>query len=242
MQGIKLRADSNIDLLKNNPYPGRGIILGMSPDAKSLVQVYWIMGRSENSRNRIFVEENGFIKTEAWDASKVEDPSLIIYFAARHHDSRHIISNGDQTDTVYEAIKRSGTFEEALSTRTFEPDGPNYTPRISGLMDMEDKKCTYKLSILKSMHNNPDFCVRQFYCYEKGVPGYGHCIHTYAGDGEPLPSFDREPYLVPVFDDINETADFYWKTLNFENKISILAKYIDIETNKFKSIIINKNL
>lgn len=241
METIKIKSAYNINLLRNNPYPGRGIVTGMSPDSKRLVQIYWIMGRSENSRNRIFIEENGFIKTEAWDACKVEDPSLIIYYAAKHQKATHIISNGDQTDTVYNAIECSDTFEDALNTRNFEPDIPNYTPRISGVIDLNDKQYTYKLYIIKSIYNNPSFCVRQFYYYEKAIPGFGHCIHTYLGDGDPLPSFDKEPFVVPIFDDIYETANFYWDILNENNKISILAKYIDISTNEFKTAIINKS-
>lgn len=241
MNSLKIKSEYNIKLIKTNPYPGRGIIMGMTPDSKMLAQVYWIMGRSNNSRNRIFREEEGFVRTEAWEPSKVEDPSLIIYFPVKHHNRVHIVSNGDQTDTIYEAVKCSETFEAALSARTFEPDAPNYTPRISGLMDLEDKKYSYKLSIIKSIDNNPDFCQRQFFYYEEGIPGYGHCLHTYSTDGDPIPSFDREPFLVPIFSDIQETADFYWNTLNYDNKISLLVKYINIETNDFRTVIINKN-
>lgn len=238
---INEKSTINLNLLKNNPYPGRGIITGMSPDSKNMVQVYWIMGRSENSRNRVFVNENGFIKTEPWDIKKVEDPSLIIYYVARNYNDTHIVTNGDQTDTIYNALIKSGTFESALDTRVFEPDAPNYTPRISGIIDLSDKQYSYKLSILKSMDNNPDFCQRQFYCYERAIPGFGHCIHTYNEDGNPLPSFAGEPYTLPLFDDINETAKFYWNALNEENKISVLVKFIDVASNEFKSVIINKH-
>jgi IMP cyclohydrolase len=241
METIKIKSDCNVNSLRNNSYPGRGIIMGMSPDSKRLVQIYWIMGRSQNSRNRIFVNENGFIKTEVWDASKVEDPSLIIYYAAKHQKANHIVSNGNQTDTVYKSLECSETFEDALSTRKFEPDVPNYTPRISGLIDLYDNECTYKLSIIKSIYNNPSFCERHFYYYEKAIPGFGHCIHTYSGDANPLPSFNTEPFVVPIFDDIQETANFYWDILNENNKISIFTKFIDIDTNEFKTLIINKN-
>ena len=240
MKDINLVAVDNIEALKANPYPGRGIIIGMSPDAKHLVQLYWIMGRSENSRNRIFVNENGFIKTEAFDPSKVKDPSLIIYYAAKHLDDCHIVTNGDQTDTIFNALNSGDSFEDALYTRSFEPDGPNFTPRISSLVDLKCKKHIYKLSILKTFAGNPECCVRQFYNYEKAIPGYGHCIHTYRGDGEPLPSFDREPYITPVFDDIDRMVEFYWDALNKDNRISIFAKYINLSTKEFETRIINK--
>ena len=215
-------------------YPGRGIIIGMTPDGKNMVQVYWIMGRSENSRNRIFAMEDGFVKTEAFDISKLSDPSLVIYYAARNYDNIHIVTNGDQTDTIYEMK----SFEDALATRTFEPDPPNFTPRISGICN----NGKYKLSILKSIDNNSDYCVRQYFNYDKPIAGIGHCIHTYDCDGNPLPSFSGEPYKVPVFNCIDETADYYWNNLNEENKISLFVKFIDIENNKFNIKIINKNV
>ena len=215
-------------------YPGRGIVIGMTPDGKHMVQVYWIMGRSENSRNRIFAMDNGFVKTEAFDISKLSDPSLVIYYAAKNYDNVHIVTNGDQTDTIYEMK----SFEGALNTRTFEPDSPNFTPRISGIYN--DGK--YKLSILKSIGNNSDYCVRQYFNYDKPIAGIGHCIHTYDCDGNPLPSFSGEPYQVPLYDCIEETADYYWSRLNEENKISLFVKFIDIENNKYNIKIINKNI
>lgn len=237
----KQRLTANYEMLKTNTYPGRGIILGMSPDAKYMVQVYWIMGRSENSRNRIFEEKNGFVRTKAFDESKLVDPSLIIYFPARHDDGRHIITNGDQTDTIFETMAKGGSFEDALNTRCFEPDAPNFTPRISGIIDLKDPQYAYKLSILKSYNNAGTFCIRNYFNYEKGIQGVGHCIHTYVQDGSPIPSFAGEPYELELFDDINETVEHYWKALNEDNRVSILAKYIRIEDGNFEIRIINKN-
>lgn len=237
----KQQQDANYELLRANAYPGRGIIIGMSPDEKHMVQVYWIMGRSENSRNRVFVEENGFVRTKAFDESKLKDPSLIIYFPAKHESGRHIITNGDQTDTIFETTARGGSFEDALNTRCFEPDAPNFTPRISGIVDLNDHKYAYKLSILKSFNNEGTFCIRNYFNYEKAIPGVGHCIHTYAQDGNPIPSFSGEPYELELFDDIDETIQHYWKALNEENRVSILAKYINVGDGSFKIRIINKN-
>ena len=220
-----------------NSYPGRGIVIGMTPDGKNMAQVYWIMGRSENSRNRIFVLENEFVKTQAYDIAKLSDPSLVIYYAAKHYDNVHIVTNGDQTDTIYEMK----SFENALHTRTFEPDSPNYTPRISGVVDF-DGKYIYKLSILKSIGNNPDYCIRQYFNYDNPIAGAGHCIHTYECDSNPLKSFNGEPYIVPVFDCIDETAEFYWNKLNEENRISLFVKFINIETKETNIKIINKNI
>ena len=171
-------ARENSEKLKKNSYPGRGIVLGLNSDGDKLIQIYWIMGRSENSRNRIFVEEDGFVRTKAFDESKLEDPSLIIYYPLKTIGKYHIISNGDQTDTVYDVLKENKTFEEALMNRTFEPDAPNYTPRITGLMELGGQNA-YSLSILKTQDGNPDTCIRNFYNYEKAVPSIGHCIHTY---------------------------------------------------------------
>lgn len=247
MNNIQALAEGNLGLLKKNPYPGRGIVIGMTADSKHMVQVYWIMGRSENSRNRIFVNENGFIKTEAFDPSKVKDPSLIIYYAAKHLNRVHIVTNGDQTDTIYAALTRGNSeagaraFEDALDTRKFEPDAPNYTPRISGLIDFNNPKAAYQLSILKSVEHNPNHCVRQYYSYELGLPGFGHCLHTYSGDGEPLPSFGGEPYLVPLWNRIEEAEEHYWDALNAENRISMLVKFIKVENGEAESRIVNKN-
>jgi hypothetical protein len=222
-------AEKNADKLKENPYPGRGIVLGLTPDGGKLVQIYWIMGRSENSRNRIFALENSFVRTRAYDESKVKDPSLIIYYPLKAFGPYHIISNGDQTDTVYDSLKTGGSFEEALMTRTFEPDSPNFTPRITGLTLLGGRN-TYSLSILKSQQGNPDTCIRSFFNYEKPIPGLGHCIHTYENDGEPLPSFNGEPYLMPIPDNIDQALIEYWELLNNDNRISLLVKTIEIRT------------
>ncbi|HEX2954429.1 MAG TPA: IMP cyclohydrolase [Bacillota bacterium] len=231
----------NLQRLKENPYPGRGIIQGMTPDEQHMVQVYWIMGRSENSRNRVFVEENGFVKTKLWDESKVSDPSLIIYYPARHIQKAHIITNGDQTDTIFNAVREGKSFEAALDTRTFEPDAPNFTPRISGIIDLADQQYAYRLSILKSFHNDSEYTQRHNFLYERPIPGAGHCIHTYAGDGNPLPSFAGEPYVLPLLNDPAETADLYWRTLNTENKVSLLVKFIDHKSGQAKLVIVNKH-
>jgi IMP cyclohydrolase len=241
VENINIKCNDNINSLKNNLYPGRGIVVGMTPDSKRLVQLYWIMGRSENSRNRIFVNENGFIKTEPWKKEKVEDPSLIMYYAAKHHNSTHIVSNGDHTERIYDIIRQHGKPEDASNNIIFEPDKPNFTPRILGLVELNEKQYAYKLFIFKSFNNNPGFCMRQYFYYETAMSGLGHCMHTYSGDGNPLPSFDKEPYIVPLFDDISETATFYWNTLNKDNKISIFVKFIDLYTTDFKTLIINKN-
>ncbi len=238
---MKTLLNTNLQSLKQNPYPGRGMVIGQSPDAGHYIQIYWIMGRSENSRNRIFVEEDGFVKTEAFDKERVTDPSLIIYYPIRSIGGRHIVSNGDQTDTIFESLKKGETFESALNTREFEPDAPHYTPRISGIVDLDDPKHAYKLSILKPVCNNPEYGIRQYFNYEKAVPGVGHCIHTYAQDGDPLPSFDGEPYLVGLPDDLDETAQLYWETLNEDNRISLTVKRINVETGETALRIINKN-
>lgn len=232
---------SNYEKLKNNVYPGRGIIIGMSPDSKHMIQVYWIMGRSQNSRNRVFEEENGFVRTKAFDESKLVDPSLIIYYPARHYNNCHIITNGDQTDTIYNELIKGGSFEKALDTRCFEPDSPNFTPRISGITYIGNSQYAYKLSILKSYNNDGATSIRQYFNYEKGIAGIGHCIHTYVGDGDPLPSFSGEPYELELFDDIDKTAEFYWNALNNDNKVSLLAKYISVDDGSFKIKILNKN-
>ncbi|MEN8905790.1 MAG: IMP cyclohydrolase [Clostridiales bacterium] len=238
---MKKISNKNIEMLKKNSYPGRCIIIGMTPDAKNFVQIYCIMGRSENSRNRIFVEEKGEVKTKAWDESKVKDPSLIIYNVTKVFENMHIITNGDHTDTIVDYVKEGQSFEDALNTRKFEPDEPNYTPRISGIIQMDNNKCIYKLSILKSFLNSSISCLRQYYNYESAIPGIGHCIHTYKGDGNPLPSFENEPYVVPILDNIDETLNLYWNIINEENKVSLLVKYINIETKKYQIKIINKH-
>jgi IMP cyclohydrolase len=243
---FKMKLDAlisrNMENLERNPYPGRGIILGLTPDGRNWVQVYWIMGRSANSRNRLFVVEDGFVKTQAFDEAKVEDPSLIIYYPARHYQNSHIVTNGDQTDTIWETLQKGGTFETALATRTFEPDAPNFTPRISGLISPEEPKCAYHLAIIKTVADNPDCCVRQYFHYQQALPGVGHCLHTYSGDGNPLPSFNGEPYLAPLQNSGDEIAAFYWRLLNKENKISLLVKLINVRTHAATLKILNKHL
>jgi hypothetical protein len=219
----------------------RGIVIGKTPDGKHMVQVYWIMGRSENSRNRVFEVEDGFVKIRPYDAAKVADPSLIVYYPARHFRNFHIITNGDQTDTIYTALQQGSSFEAALMNRCFEPDAPNYTPRISGLVDLERRGSIYRLSILKTESRNPDYCVRAFYHYETAIPGFGHCIHTYIGDGNPLPSFEGDPYMVSIPGRIDEVRDFYWDSLNAENRISIMVKFIHAETGEAHVQIVNKH-
>ena len=236
------QAEQYFGQLKQNVYPGRGIVIGQTEDGKHLVQVYWIMGRSENSRNRVFIAEpNGFLRTEAKDPAKLTDPSLIIYYPVRHRDGAHIVTNGDQTDTIYEELpKHGGTFESALAKRTYEPDAPNFTPRISGIVDLNDKQFAYKLSILKSAGNTEDQTLRHTYSYEKALPGFGHVIHTYEGDGNPLPSFSGEPKLVPLKGDAKQIADTYWSMLNEENRISLLVKTIRLDDGASELLVINK--
>lgn len=227
--------------LRDNAYPGRGIVIGRSADGAKAVTAYFIMGRSSNSRNRVFVEEGEGIRTEAYDPSKLEDPSLIIYAPVRVLGSRTIVTNGDQTDTVYDGMAEGLTFEQSLTSREFEPDGPNYTPRISGVMHVEDGKYDYAMSILKSNNGNPDACNRYTFTYENPVAGEGHFIHTYMHDGNPLPSFEGEPKLVGIEDDIDAFAEKIWNSLNEDNKVSLFVRFIDISTGKYETRIINKN-
>lgn len=227
--------------LKDNAYPGRGIVIGRSADGTKAVTAYFIMGRSSNSRNRVFVEEGEGIRTEAYDPSKLEDPSLIIYAPVRVLGSRTIVTNGDQTDTVYDGMAEGLTFEQSLTSREFEPDGPNYTPRISGVMHVEDGTYDYAMSILKSNNGNPDACNRYTFTYENPVAGEGHFIHTYMHDGNPLPSFEGEPKLVGIENDIDAFAEKIWNSLNEDNKVSLFVRFIDISTGKYETRIINKN-
>ncbi|WP_346684976.1 IMP cyclohydrolase [Anaerostipes butyraticus] len=227
--------------LQANAYPGRGIVIGKSPDGAKAVTAYFIMGRSENSRNRIFAEEGEGIRTQAFDESKLTDPSLIIYAPVRVLGNKTIVTNGDQTDTVYDGIKEGLTFEQSLRSREFEPDGPNYTPRISGIMQVEDGTFHYAMSILKSNNGNPDSCNRYTFTYENPVPGEGHFIHTYMHDGDPLPSFEGEPKLVAVEDDIDTFTKTLWESLNEDNKVSLFVRYIDIATGTYETRIVNKN-
>lgn len=227
--------------LKSNSYPGRGIIIGKSPDGKKAVTAYFIMGRSENSRNRVFVEDGEEIRTQAFDPSKLTDPSLIIYAPVRVLGNKTIVTNGDQTDTIYEGMDKQLTFEQSLRSREFEPDGPNYTPRISGVMHIENGNFNYAMSILKSNNGNPDSCNRYTFAYENPVAGEAHFIHTYMHDGNPLPSFEGEPKLVEAMDNMEEFADLLWNSLNEENKVSLFVRYIDIETGNYETKIVNKN-
>lgn len=227
--------------LKNNTYPGRGIILGKSEDGTKAVAAYFIMGRSENSRNRVFVEDGEGIRTQAFDPSKLTDPSLIIYAPVRVLGNKTIVTNGDQTDTIYEGMDKQLTFEQSLRSREFEPDGPNYTPRISGVMHLEDGKYNYAMSILKSNNGNPESCNRYTFAYENPAAGKGHFIHTYMHDGNPLPSFEGEPKLVGLEGDIDTFTSLVWENLNEENKVSLFVRYIDIETGKYETRIVNKN-
>ena len=227
--------------LKNNEYPGRGIVVGRTADGSHAAIAYFIMGRSENSRNRVFVEDGDGIRTQAFDESKLEDPSLIIYAPVRVLENDTIVTNGDQTDTIYDLMKEGSTFEQSLLTREFEPDAPNYTPRISAILSVEDGGFDYSMSILKSNNGNPDACNRYTFDYEAPVAGEGHFIHTYMHDGSPLPSFEGEPKLVDIPDDMDEFGDMVWNSLNPDNKVSLFIRYIDIETGKFESKIYNKN-
>ena len=227
--------------LKSNSYPGRGIILGKSPDGKKAVAAYFIMGRSENSRNRIFVEDGEGIRTQAFDPSKLTDPSLIIYAPVRVLGNKTIVTNGDQTDTIYEGMDRQLTFEQSLRTREFEPDAPNYTPRISGIMHIENGTYNYAMSILKSNNGSPDGCSRYTFAYENPAAGEGHFIHTYMCDGNPLPSFEGEPKLIGVSDDIESFTELLWNSLNEENKVSLIVRDIDMETGSYETKIVNKN-
>lgn len=228
--------------LKENAYPGRGIIIGKSKDGKSAVTAYFIMGRSENSRNRVFTRDGEGLRTEAFDPSKLVDPSLIIYSPVRVLGNKTIVTNGDQTDTIYELMNNQQTFEQALRTREFEPDAPNYTPRISGIIKLKDDKTfNYAMSILKSANGNPDSCQRYTFSYSTPVNGEGHFIHTYKGDGNPLPSFEGEPKLISIPDDIEEFTSLLWESLNEDNKVSLFVRYIDLATGKTTTNIKNKN-
>ena len=222
-------------------YPGRGIVIGRSKDGKKAVTAYFIMGRSANSRNRVFVEDGEGIRTQAFDPSKLEDPSLIIYAPVRVLGNDTIVTNGDQTDTVYEGLEQGKTFEVSLRSREFEPDAPNYTPRISGIMHIDNGTYNYAMSILKSNNGNPDACNRYTFAYQNPVAGEAHFIHTYMGDGNPLPSFEGEPKLVGLEGDIDTFTSLVWENLNEENKVSLFVRYIDIETGKYETRIVNKN-
>ncbi|MDO4965955.1 MAG: IMP cyclohydrolase [Lachnospiraceae bacterium] len=227
--------------LSSNSYPGRGIVIGKSQDGKYAVTAYFIMGRSENSRNRVFVEDGDGIRTKAFDESKLTDPSLIIYAPVRVLGNKTIVTNGDQTDTIYEGMDKQMTFEQSLRSREFEPDGPNYTPRISGIMHIENGVYNYAMSILKSNNGDPSSCNRFTYAYENPKAGEGRFIHTYMNDGNPLPSFEGEPKVVEIKGSIDEFKDMIWNSLNEDNKVSLFVRFINIETGEVESRIVNKN-
>ena len=227
--------------LEGNAYPGRGIVLGKSEDGTKAGIAYFIMGRSENSRNRVFVEDGEGIRTQAYDPSKLVDPSLIIYAPVRVLGNKTIVTNGDQTDTIYEGMDKQLTFEQTLRSREFEPDAPNYTPRISGILHIENGRYNYALSILKSNQGDPDSCHRFTFAYENPKAGEGHFIHTYVGDGSPLPSFEGEPTWVSISGDIDSFTDLVWNSLNPDNKVSLFVRFIDIATGRYESRIVNKN-
>ncbi len=228
-------------VLQTNTYPGRGIVLGRSEDGNYAVSAYFIMGRSENSRNRIFVEDGAGIRTQAFDPSKMVDPSLIIYAPVRVLKDLTIVTNGDQTDTVYSLMQAGKTFEESLRTREFEPDAPNFTPRISGIMDLSNHSFSYGLSILKSADGDPASCQRYTFHYENPRAGIGHFIHTYQCDGNPLPSFEGEPKKVSISGDIDAFTEMLWNSLNADNKVSLFVRYIDLKTKETQTRIVNKN-
>ena len=236
MQKVSLATELN-----TNTYPGRGIVIGRSEDGKYAVTAYFIMGRSVNSRNRVFVEENEGIRTEAHDPSKMSDPSLIIYAPVRVQGKNTIVTNGDQTDTIYDLMAEGKTFEEALRTREFEPDAPNYTPRISGIMHVEDGQYDFNLSILKSEDGDPAYCLRNTFSYPNCPAGEGRFIHTYKTDGNPLPSFEGEPTKVDIVGDIDAFTDLVWTNLNEDNKVSLFVRFINIETGAYETRIVNKN-
>lgn len=232
--------------LSSTSYPGRGIIAGLSADGKYGISAYWTMGRSAGSRNRIFVveSENGseVVRTKAFDPSLIAgDPSLIIYAAVRELDNKTIVTNGDQTDTIYDGMKSGMTFEQSLRSRKYEHDAPNYTPRISSLLITEEGKLHYVLSILKSDNGNPDCTLRQTFSYENPTAGEGRYIHTYMGDGNPLPSFTGEPVKVKLSGNIDELTDTIWNSLNEDNKVSLFVRYINLETGDYEERIVNKN-
>ena len=230
-------------LLRENAYPGRGIVIGRSEDGSKAVTAYFIMGRSVNSRNRVFTATEDGIKTEAFDPSKLSDPHLIIYSPVRVLGNKTIVTNGDQTDTIYENMDKQQTFEMSLRGREFEDDAPNYTPRISGILHVENGTFNYAMSILKSADGNPESCERHTFSYTNPIAGDGRFIHTYMGDGNPLPSFEGEPEKIGIdAEDIDSFTDLLWTSLNEENKVSLYVKFIDIATGEAETRIVNKNV
>ena len=228
------------ELINGNPYVGRGIVLGKTEDGKKACSAYFIMGRSANSRNRVFTEKDGVIYTEPFDASKVEDPSLIIYAAVRQTGNKLIVTNGDQTDTIYNGILAGETFESALKTREIEPDAPNLTPRISGMIEFGEGDFTYKMSILKSADALGTACNRYTFDFN-ALAGLGHFIHTYVTDGNPIPTFQGEPERVQIPNDIDVFAEKVWTNLDENNKISLYVRYTDLQTGEIETVMINKN-
>ena len=232
-------------ILRETSYPGRGIMIGRTADGAKAVAAYFIMGRSVNSRNRIFVEDGEGIRTEAFDPSKMEDPSLIIYAPVRVYGNKTIVTNGDQTDTIYEGLDKQFTFEQSLRSREFEPDAPNYTPRISGVMHVEKNRFNYAMSILKSDQGDPSSCLRYTFAYENPKAGEGRFISTYMGDGNPLPSFEGEPRALELDAAFTENIDVFtdrvWTALNEDNKVSLFVRFIDIATGNYETRIVNKN-
>ena len=228
------------ELIRGNSYVGRGIVIGKTPDAKKCATAYFIMGRSANSRNRIFTEKDGAIFTEPHDVSKVEDPSLIIYAALRTYENKLIVTNGDQTDTVYEGLKNGLSFSASLTAREFEPDAPNLTPRISGMATFANGDFTYEMSILKSADSEGSACNRYTFSYPS-LAGLGHFIHTYVCNGDPIPTFQGEPERVAIYDDIDEFTNRLWSSLDEDNKISLYVRYTDLESGETESRMINKN-
>ena len=226
--------------LYGNSYPGRGIVIGKSADGKKAVAAYFIMGRSANSRNRVFTEKNGEIFTEPFDASKVEDPSLIIYAAVRSYENKLIVTNGNQTDTIYDGLAAGKSFSQALTSREFEPDAPNLTPRISGMLTFENNDFTYEMSNLKSGDAAGTFCNRYTFSYG-ACAGLGHFLHTYVCDGNPIPTFQGEPERVAMDDDIDAFTTDLWNALDAENRISLYVRYTDLETGEAQSRMVNKN-
>ena len=228
------------DVLKGNSYVGRGIVIGKTPDGTHAVTAYFIMGRSANSRNRVFVLHDGDLFTEPFDPARVEDPSLIIYAALRQFGNRLIVTNGDQTDTVRDGLAAGKSFSEALASRSFEPDRPNFTPRISGMVTFDYGDCTYEMSILKSADAAGSACSRYHFCYP-ALPGVGHFLHTYVGDGNPLPTFQGEPERMAIPQDIDELTQQLWESLNEENRISLYVRMVDLESGRTERRLINKN-
>lgn len=225
---------------KGNPYCGRGIVIGKTADGSKACAAYFIMGRSANSRNRIFTEKDGAVYTEPFDASKVEDPSLIIYAAVREYGDNLIVTNGDQTDTIYEGLEAGKSFSESLTSRQFEPDAPNLTPRISGMLSFGGGNFTYQMSILKSADAEGSACSRYTFAYP-AIPGVGHFLHTYVTDGNPLPTFQGEPERVAIVDDIDEMTEAIWNALDDDNKISLYVRYTDLATGEISENLVNKN-